>query len=323
MGAPLPPIDIVDVGGGTEHSIDIDVLFFFGPTLCLCFVCFGMCCHYCCEQFIISFQSLSNTLQTQTQKGHHVSRFVKDELSPELLKCYNKLPSQPDIDSGVATASTTEAIVQNAFDTVTTRLQRAAINAQASGSTTVACARKGDTLLVANVGDSRAVLGRRDADFGNQIRAVPLTVDHNLDTNKHEVARVRQIGGEVEPIYIPGAGFRGPARLWSKRQQAGGLAVSRSFGDIHLRAAGVSSVPEVRMQKIQQEDKFVILASDGVWDFMTNQEACDIVGKKKDPREASKALVAVARERWQRQGGNNYVDDVTALVANLNPFNRG
>ena len=54
--------------------------------------------------------------------------------------------------------------------------------------------------------------------------------------------KVKQAGGEVEPIYIPGAGFRGPARLWSKRQQDGGLAVSRAFGDIHLRPAGVSSV---------------------------------------------------------------------------------
>lgn len=86
---------------------------------------------------------------------------------------------------------------------------------------------------------------------------------------------------------------------------------------LHTRHDDVShgKVPDVKLQKISQNDKFVILASDGVWDFVSDQEACDIVGVKKDPREASRALVAIARERWQRQG--NYVDDVTALVASL------
>ena len=126
------------------------------------------------------------------------------------------------------------------------------------------------------------------------------------------------VGGEVEPIYFPGAGFRGPARLWNKRQQDGGLAVSRSFGDIHLRQAGVSAVPDVRLRDIDPADQFVILASDGVWDFVSNQEACDIVGSKTDPREASQAIVSVARERWKKNGGGQYIDDVTALVASLN-----
>jgi serine/threonine protein phosphatase PrpC len=80
----------------------------------------------------------------------------------------------------------------------------------------------------------------------------------------------------------------------------------------------VSAIPDVKVQQINSADQFVILASDGVWDFMSNQEVCDVAASNQDPREASRAIVSIARERWKKNGGGQYVDDVTALVARLN-----
>merc|ERR1711935_1022553 len=99
-------------------------------------------------------------------------------------------------------------------------------------------------------------------------------------------------------------------------QREGGLAVSRAFGDMALRDAGVSAVPDVKVQEITPDDQFVILASDGVWDYVSNDEACQIVQGTSDPREASNLIVEKARSRWEKSGGG-YVDDVTALVARL------
>jgi len=67
---------------------------------------------------------------------------------------------------------------------------------------------------------------------------------------------------------------------------------------------------------LTDKDKFVVLASDGVFEHMTNQQVIDIAGKHSDPRVASEAVVAEARRQWQKKG-QGYVDDITALVMKL------
>jgi len=238
------------------------------------------------------------------EQGHNVSKFVKDNLAPQLVQCHTDVSGDINKDADV---------VKSAFLRVEQALSKSRIEAQSSGSTAVACARKGNKLLIANVGDSRAVLGRAHPSLG--VQAVALTTDHTLKDHG-ERNRCRQAGGQVEPIYVPGLGYRGPARLWKVKQREGGLAVSRAFGDMALRDAGVSAVPDVRVQDITPDDRFVILASDGVWDYVSNDEACQIAQGTADPREASNLIVEKARSRWEKSGGG-YVDDVTALVARL------
>ena len=91
--------------------------------------------------------------------------------------------------------------MKNAFRCVEHALGKSGIEHSSSGSTAVACARKGNKLLIANVGDSRAVLGRANGSLG--IQAVPLTTDHSLK-DPSERSRCRKAGGQVEPIYVPG-----------------------------------------------------------------------------------------------------------------------
>jgi len=246
------------------------------------------------------------------EQGHHVSSFVKRELAPQLLNAHEMLSSETHRNK----PGDVESVVKGAFGNVESLLAKASINSSSSGTTTVACARKGNKLFVANVGDSRAVLGRASRDVKGAHEAVALTVDHSLD-DPREKERVRRLGGEVEPMFIPGVGYRGPARLWKTKQREGGLAVSRAFGDVSLRSAGVSAVPDVSVKSLDERDQFVILASDGVWDYVSNEEAVHIAATRSDPRAASDAIVATARKRWKMEGGGQYIDDVTALVAYL------
>ena len=77
--------------------------------------------------------------------------------------------------------------------------------------------------------------------------------------------------------------------------------MSRSLGDNVAHLYGVTSDPEITEYDIKPEDKFIILASDGVWEFMTNQEVIDIVSQgaeEEDYDKAAEDLVERAHESW-------------------------
>lgn len=158
------------------------------------------------------------------------------------------------------------------------------------------------------------MLGRDDGRGG--IVAHELTQDHKPD-NPGESERVYRCGGAVEPTFIPGMGFQGPARVWKARQQAGGLAVSRAFGDTSLNAAGVISEPETSVKQVMPSDRCVVLGSDGVWDYVTNQEAVEMAMRQGDVKRAATEIVAKARHGWLNDCGGSYVDDITAVVVRL------
>eukprot|EP00039_Didymoeca_costata_P024294 m.9936 g.9936 ORF g.9936 m.9936 type:complete len:563 (-) comp4167_c0_seq1:149-1837(-) len=250
---------------------------------------------------------LAAVMDGHGKHGHHVSGFLKDSLADRILSDLKGGDSSEDIVD--CTEKIKKAFIQ--CDNSLTKVR--SIDSRSSGSTTVVCKRQGDQLFVANLGDSRAVLGRQDSSTGG-MQAVPLTTDHTL-ANQKERSRVKKEGGSVEPIFVPGVGYRGPDRLWKNKQMEGGLAISRAFGDSNLKDSGVSAIPEVTVNKIKSEDRFVILGSDGVWDHVSNDEAVKMASRHEDPRVASTKIVELARQRWRQSGA--YVDDITAVVARL------
>jgi len=194
-------------------------------------------------------------------------------------------------------------------------LKRSGIDVSLSGSTACTALKRGRRLLISNVGDSRAVLGRIDPATG-RMHARDLSEDHKPDGAK-ERARIEGGGGRVHPSLVPGRGFAGPARVWDPSQRFG-LATSRSMGDTVYAGpnrSGVIAEPEVTTHKLDRSDKFVILGSDGVWDRISSQEAVEIARRSKDATHASEQIAQLARERWHRNGP--VADDVTAVVVSL------
>nr|CAB3478826.1 unnamed protein product [Digitaria exilis] len=122
------------------------------------------------------------------------------------------------------------------------------------GSTAVVAVVNPTHVVVANAGDSRAVLSRGGVP-------VPLSVDHKPD-RPDELARIEAAGGRV--IY------------WDGARVLGVLAMSRAIGDGYLKPF-VSSEPEVTVTERTDDDECLILASDGLWDVVTNEMACDVV----------------------------------------------
>ena len=67
--------------------------------------------------------------------------------------------------------------------------------------------------------------------------------------------------------------FYGPKRVWLKNKQVPGLAMTRSIGDMAASSVGVTARPEITVfSNLTKDDKFVVIASDGLWDRLSNHE---------------------------------------------------
>lgn len=133
------------------------------------------------------------------------------------------------------------------------RCELQAPESDAVGSTAVVAIVTPEKIIVANCGDSRAVLCRNG-------KAIPLSTDHKPD-RPDELNRIQASGGRV--IY------------WDGPRVLGVLAMSRAIGDNYLKPY-VSCEPEVTITYRTAEDECLILASDGLWDVVSNETACGV-----------------------------------------------
>ncbi|KAI3769064.1 hypothetical protein L6452_00160 [Arctium lappa] len=175
-----------------------------------------------------------------------------------------------------------------------------------SGSTAVALIKQAQDLIIGNLGDSRAVLATRDDD--NALVAVQLTVDLKPNLPR-EAARIQQFKGRVFALQDEPE----VARVWLPNSDSPGLAMARAFGDFCLKDFGLISVPDVYYHHITDKDKFVVLATDGVWDVLSNKEVVDIVAAAPSRSTAARALVDCATRAWRLKYPTSKNDDCAAV----------
>ena len=101
--------------------------------------------------------------------------------------------------------------------------------------------------------------------------AIPLNRDHKADEPDEE-QRILRAGGRVQPYRDINGNQLGPLRVWHLREDIPGLAMTRSFGDQAAAQVGVISTPEILEMNLVEGDQFMIIASDGVWEFLSNEE---------------------------------------------------
>ncbi|KAK9214885.1 hypothetical protein WN944_006885 [Citrus x changshan-huyou] len=105
----------------------------------------------------------------------------------------------------------------------------------------------------------------------------------------------------------------GVYRVWMPNGETPGLAISRALGDYCVKDYGLISVLHVTQRNITTRDQFVILASDGVWDVISNQEAVEIVSSVVDREKAAKRLVECAVRAWKYKKRGIAMDDISAI----------
>lgn len=203
--------------------------------------------------------------------GSRTAEYLKTNL-------FNNLCSHPDF-----TKDTKSAIVEAFRQTDANYLSEEKGQQKDAGSTASTALLVGDRLFVANVGDSRVVACRGGSAF-------PLSIDHKPDRSD-ERQRIEDAGGFV---------------IWAGTWRVGGvLAVSRAFGDKLLKQY-VTAEPEIQEQDIHGVD-FIIIASDGLWNVISNKDAVSIVQDIKDAEVASRKLTEEAYARGSS-------DNITCLV---------
>ncbi|CAM1311760.1 Uncharacterised protein g5796 [Pycnogonum litorale] len=123
------------------------------------------------------------------------------------------------------------------------------------GTTALICLFIDNTLYVANIGDSKAVLGRQSDEISDRLNAIVLSKDHSL-SQYEERLRIQKAGGIVREGRVMGV-----------------LEVSRSIGDGQFKTCGVSCVPDIKKCRLTANDRFIVMACDGLWKVFTPQEA--------------------------------------------------
>jgi len=213
----------------------------------------------------------------------------------------------------VSKALPSEAVMTQIFDTVH---QEVVCTATSKGyeislsGTTLSVAvvdREQKKLLLAWAGDSRCVLGRPPRNKG-KIGCVGASEDHKPNDPK-EKQRVQASGGEV--LLLPGDV---PYRIFAKNKEVPGLAMSRSIGDLSGHAVGVSHTPGIKLLDFQKDD-LLLCCSDGVWEFLGDADALNIVqqvGRKNAP-EAVVKLVSESRALWLAEA-DDCCDDITVIA---------
>ncbi|TKW35370.1 hypothetical protein SEVIR_2G366800v4 [Setaria viridis] len=239
--------------------------------------------------------------------GHLVARRVRDALPLRLMSAVRA--SKAGLDMPAAAWRKAFARAYKAMDK--DLRSHATLDCFCSGSTGVTVLKLGSDLYMANIGDSRAVLGSRDAAGGGMV-AVQLTVDLKPDVPS-EAERIKKCRGRVFALQdepeVP--------RVWLPFDDAPGLAMARAFGDFCLKDYGVISVPEFFHWSLSEKDQFVILASDGVWDVLSNQEAVDIVSSSPSRSKAAKSLVEAATREWKTKYPTSKIDDCAVVCLYL------
>ena len=186
------------------------------------------------------------------------------------------------------------------------------IDAHLAGTTANVVLMRDKTLYISNAGDSRCVLAYKGSD--GKMSSKNLSKDQNPNLPE-EQARIEAAGGFVSPPPEPGLS----ARVWLDAECTQiGLAMGRSIGDHAVKGVGVIACPVVTEHEIKEEDEFIIIASDGVWEFIDSDEAvaivCEYIGE--GANRSCEALIEVAAERWREMEGD-YRDDITAVIVQL------
>ena len=239
------------------------------------------------------------------QNGHLISEFIIKNLPlimyKQIKSLFYLLNNNTNKMNQEQIKSYFSEICKQTFDITNKKLiTNNNIDISLSGSTCMSVLFYENLMISANLGDSRGILGKLN---DNKWTYESLSRDHK-PSEIDEALRIKYKNGDIHPYLDENGNFSGPNRVWLKNQGIPGLAMTRSFGDIIGSSIGVISEPEIKFFYHEKNDKFIIIGSDGLWEYISCQEAVDIVGNyyhenDLDTDSAVVKLFQLAKSRWK------------------------
>ena len=217
------------------------------------------------------------------------------EVGMYLMENLHKIISQELKNNVVENSESMKNIIKSSFEKIDKEINNQNFKNETGSTGTILLLYKdnnsktGKSLMCANVGDSKAYLINK-----KEIKII--TKDHKC-CDANEVKRIRDTGGIV---------FR--------ERVFGTLMLTRSFGDKEMKKYGVLSTPDIFCHNIDENDLFVIIASDGVWDVVEEDEIFKLSQDKISSNDFSKKIIELAKERDTH-------DNISCIVVKLNKNN--
>ena len=207
--------------------------------------------------------------------GNDVVKYIKDRL-PEIIK--SNIPKLNNNYDSI------ETILTSSFDKIDNELKF--YDSEHTGSTATILLFQDNIIYCANVGDSGAYI-----IYDNYLKKI--SIDHKCSDPKEE-ARILNSGGKI-----------------TKNRVMGQLVLSRCLGDLYCKKFGVSNIPDISMNKLDSNVKYVVVASDGVWDVVNENELMNLSKNDKNADGLCKDLVKLAIDKETK-------DNVSCIVVSFN-----
>lgn len=227
--------------------------------------------------------------------GSQVAKFCAERMHGVIAEEWDLKPAD-----GCKWQRKWEAVLSNSFERTDNEVLTEGAAPEIVGSTAVVVVLSGCQIIVSNCGDSRAVLCR-----GTE--TIPLTVDQKPD-REDELLRIEELDGKVIN--------------WNGARVFGVLAMSRAIGDRHLRP-WIIPVPEITFTTRTYEDECLIIASDGIWDVMSNNEVGEVARRVLRRRRRTNvegevtAAQTLADSLTEIAVGRNSSDNISVIVVDL------
>ena len=246
--------------------------------------------------------------------GHFVSRYISNYINDYYTNESTFINSNSSLSKNKIFLESNEKIIRESIKELDAKLTTTKINFDIfhSGSTSVLLFLIDETLICSNIGDSQCYLfncSKEDLWTFESLAKI------HKPSDQEEKKRIIESGGEVHPYFDEDGVYEGPDRVYAKDKSYPGLSLSRSIGDLDGKDIGVISDPDIIVKKIDENSKFIILGSDGLWDVIKPYDASRIVRSyfnKGDIDGACKKLLNKAMKIWKKN--NEERDDITIIV---------
>ena len=264
---------------------------------------------------ILNF-NIFGVLDGHGEDGHYASQFVKRYMinhiknNPLIKKCEDPKEIYAKLTQNGY------SIIANLFTDVDIQIQKEKFDYKNSGTTCVLVIQLEDKIICANTGDSRAIMifdKSRDDNLINS-KIYPLSYDCKPEL-PNERKRIYECGGCVEKALDENDEEGGPYRVWAYGEDYPGLAMSRSIGDMDAKKIGVIPNPQIIEYNINYNTKYMLICSDGIWEFINNEEAMKIGNKfylRNDAMGLCQELYRKSVDYWLQE--DIVIDDITVVA---------
>ena len=238
--------------------------------------------------------------------GHLVSKYLRNSFENFFNELSKKKQKTDNLEKEIYFKLKNINYLNSIFTKIDENLKKENPNLNNSGSTSLIIIYINQKILCLNIGDSRSIYITKNN------KPIQISEDHKPNLKK-EKERIIKNGGE---IFQNPNNKNAPFRIWNKNKSNYGLAISRSFGDFDVKQIGVICLPDLfEIDIFYSNVKVVILATDGLWEFFTNEDITKICTPfiiNNDCDGCCSKLINEAVSMWEKW--DYYCDDITVIV---------